>query len=125
MSYESALRWATAAAQAADAKKGDDVVILAVGPVLAITEYFVIASAPNSRLVRSIAEAVEEDIKLLDGPSPQRVEGMGDLTWVLLDYGEFVVHVFSEETRRFYDLERLWKDMIHVPWERLESSPAR
>ena len=67
-------------------------------------------SAPNSRLVRTIAEEVEEKLKDRGGVEPMRVEGRSDLTWVLLDYGDLVVHVFLDETRRFYDLERLWAD---------------
>jgi ribosome-associated protein len=106
--------WAEVAAQAAFAKKGDDVVILDVGEVLAITDSFVIASAPNDRLVRTIAEEVERQIKERGGPGPLRVEGFREGDWVLLDYGDFVVHVFREEIRRFYDLERLWADAPKV-----------
>ncbi len=102
------------AANAALAKKADDVVILEVGSVLAITDAFVIASAPNDRLVRTIAEEVERQIKEAGGPGPLRVEGMREAEWILLDYGDFVVHVFREETRRFYDLERLWADAPRV-----------
>ena len=81
-----------------------------LNPVLAITDSFLIASAPNERLVRAIAEEIERQIKDLGGPAPLRVEGLREGDWVLLDYGDFVVHVFREETRRFYDLERLWSD---------------
>jgi ribosome-associated protein len=104
------------AARAADDKKAIDTVIIDVGAVLAITDYFLITSAGNPRMVRSIAEAIEEDIKLHDGPSPRRVEGLRDLSWVLLDYGDWVAHIFSDESRKFYDLERLWKDMPRVAW---------
>ena len=110
----SAAPFAEVAATAALAKKADDVVILEVGPVLAITDSFVIASAPNDRLVRAIAEEVEKQIKDAGGPGPLRVEGLREAEWILLDYGDFVVHVFREETRRFYDLERLWADAPRV-----------
>src|SRR5579871_5485598 len=115
--------WAEVAAQAAASKKADDIVILDVGAVLVITDTFVIASASNDRLVRTIAEEVEKRLKEEGRGGPRRVEGMREAEWVLLDYGEFVVHVFLEETRRFYDLERLWSDAPRVPWE--ERVPAR
>ena len=110
--------WAVEAARAADDKGATDVVVLEVGPVLAVCGQFVIASGSNSRLVRTIAEEVEAKVADGGGPRPLRVEGLDDLRWVLLDYGDFVVHVFDEETRRFYDLERLWSDVARTPWER-------
>jgi ribosome-associated protein len=105
------------AAQTADAKKGTDTVIVEVGAVLAITEYFVITSASNPRLVRTLAESIEEAVKSAGGPGPIRVEGLRERQWVLLDYGDWVVHVFNTETRAFYDLDRLWKDMPRLSWE--------
>lgn len=110
-------RWAVAAARAADDKKGVDTLVLAVGAVLALTEHFVITHGSNSRQVKTIADAVEEQVGMAGGPKPLRVEGLEDLSWVLLDYGDFVVHVFSEEARRFYELERLWSDVPRVDWE--------
>jgi ribosome-associated protein len=118
-------RWAVEAARAAADKSGVDVVVLEVGPVLAVCEHFVIASAANTRLVRAIAEDVEARIAGAGGPRPHRVEGLDDLRWVLLDYGELVVHVFIEEARRYYDLERLWADVARVPWRPGEDSSAR
>jgi len=115
--------WCEAAAQAAASKKADDIVILDVGEVLVITDAFVICSAPNERLVRTIAEEIEKQLKEGGRGGPRRVEGLREAEWVLLDYGDFVVHVFLEETRRFYDLERLWADAPRVPWE--ERLPAR
>ena len=109
--------WAVEAARAADAKGGRDVVVLHVGPVLAVCEHFVIASGSNTRQVRTIAEEVERRIAEAGGPRPLRVEGRDDLQWVLLDYGDLVVHVFLEETRTYYDLERLWSDVPRVAWE--------
>src|SRR4029079_8558976 len=101
----------------ADAKSGEDVVVLDVGPVLAICGHFVIASGSNTRLVRSIAEEVEAQVAEAGGPRPIRVEGLDDLRWVLLDYGDFVVHVFLDEARRYYDLARLWADAPRVAWD--------
>jgi ribosome-associated protein len=104
------------AARAADAKKAHDIVILDVGEILGIVESFVIASAPNSRLVRAIVDEVERELFERTGDKPRAVEGLRDASWVLLDYGDLVVHVFLAETREFYDLERLWSDVARVPW---------
>ncbi|MGH9278741.1 MAG: ribosome silencing factor [Acidimicrobiales bacterium] len=108
---------ARTAARAASAKGADDTVILEVGPVLAICDEFVLTSGRNPRQVRTIAEEVEERVRAEGGGSPLRVEGFEHAEWVALDYGDFVVHVFLEETRRFYQLERLWKDAPVVEWE--------
>ena len=110
-------RWAIEAARAADAKSAEDVVVLEVGPVMALCGYFVIASGSNTRMVRAIAEEVEARIGQAGGPKPLRTEGLDDQRWVLLDYGDFVVHVFLDEARRFYDLERLWSDVPRIDWQ--------
>ena len=119
--------WCITAARAASEKKGEDAVILAVGPILLITDAFVITHGANARQVRTIAEEVEDKVKAAGGPAPLRIEGLDDARWVLMDYGDFVVHVFLEEVRRFYDLERLWADAERWPWEdaRLASQAAR
>ena len=110
-------QWARIAASAASAKGGEDTVILEVGEVLAITDAFVITSGRNSRQVKTIAEEVEARLKSDGAITPLRVEGLGDTQWVLLDYGDLVVHVFLDETRDFYDLERLWSDVPRLAWE--------
>jgi ribosome-associated protein len=107
---------AAIAASAADAKQGQDTVVLEVGDVLAITDYFVITSAANTRAVRTIAEEVEARVAEADGTRPTSIEGLDDLRWVLMDFAGFVVHVFLEETRRYYDLERLWADVPRLDW---------
>lgn len=109
-------RWPVLAAQVADGKSAEDVLVLDVGDVLSLCGHFVICSASNTRLVRTIAEEVEAQLKADGGPSPLRTEGLDDLRWVLLDYGDFVVHVFLDETRKYYDLERLWADVERVDW---------
>jgi len=109
-------RWPIAAARAADDKKATDTLVLAVGDVLAITDHFVITSGANRRQVRTIAEAIEEQITLEGGPKPLHVEGLDDQRWVLVDYGAFVVHVFLQEARDYYELERLWSDVPRVAW---------
>jgi ribosome-associated protein len=105
------------AAEAASAKQGTEILILEVGEVLAIVDRFVITSAPNARLVAGIAEEVEARIKDAGGGGPVRVEGLDDKRWVLLDYGDVVVHVFLQEVREYYELERLWSDVPRQAWE--------
>ncbi len=114
--YSDGRHWAIQAARAADDKLATDSVVIDVGDVLAITDYFVIASASNSRQVRAIADEVERRLVELDGPRPLRSEGLDTFEWVLVDYGSFVVHVFEAETRAFYDLERLWRDRPTIAW---------
>jgi ribosome-associated protein len=109
--------WAREAARAAASKKATDTIVLEVGEVLAITDYFVITSGANTRQVRTIAEEVERKVVEAGGPKPLRVEGLSDLHWVLLDYGDFVVHVFLDETRAYYELERLWSDVPVLQWD--------
>ncbi len=108
---------AITAARAAAGKVGANTVIFEVGAVLAITDYFVITSGTNARQVRTIAEDVEARLFDAERVKPLRVEGLDDARWVLMDYGDFVVHVFLEEVRRYYDIERLWSDAPRVAWE--------
>lgn len=85
--------------------------------VLWITDFFVITSGANTRQVRTITEEVEARVKQGGGPAPLRTEGLADSGWVLLDYGDFVVHVFRQDVRDYYDLERLWADVPRVVWD--------
>jgi ribosome-associated protein len=112
-------RRAGIAAHAAADKKGDDVVVLDVGDIISIAEVFVMVSASNTRLVRTIVDEVELALKISDDEPPRSVEGLDDATWVLMDYGDVIVHVFLAETRTYYDLDRLWADAPAVDWERL------
>ena len=79
-----------------------------------------ISSAPNDRLVKAIVDEVELQVDRAGGPKPRRIEGLQDRLWVLMDYGDVVVHVFQQDQREFYDLERLWADVPRVDW----SEPA-
>ena len=108
--------WAVLAARAADEKQGREILVLEVGEVLAICDLFVITSGANDRQVKAIAEEIERRIHEAGGPKPIRVEGASDLHWVLMDYGDIVVHVFLQEDREFYELERLWSDVPHLDW---------
>ena len=113
---EAARTLAVVAARAADDKKADHTLILSVGDVLQITDYFVITSANNRRLVRSVVDSVEEAVREALGRSPIRIEGAGEQQWVLVDYGDVVVHVFAEEMRMYYEIERLYRDVPKVDW---------
>lgn len=103
-------RQARVAASAAAAKKGEEIVLLDVGEIIGITDYFVIASGANDRQVKTIVDEVEHRLRDEEGAEPLRVEGANERRWVLMDYGDFWVHVFHDETRAFYELERLWSD---------------
>ena len=116
------LELAVRCARAADDKLATDIIVLPVGDVLAITEYFVVASASNPRQVRAITDAVLVTVREQTGRGPLRSEGVGEQQWVLVDYGDVVVHVFSEEQRRFYEIERLYKDVQAVDWAGVELS---
>jgi len=104
------------AARAADAKKGEDILVLDVADIIGIVDYFVITAASNTRLVRTIVEEIERQVFEQAGDKPRAVEGLRDASWVLLDYGDLVVHVFLTETREFYGLERLWADADRFEW---------
>jgi ribosome-associated protein len=109
-------QWCVTAARAADAKQGTDIVVLGVGSLLSITDAFIISSGANTRQVRTIAEEVEEQVKQTGGPAPLRIEGLDDARWVLMDFGDFVVHILLGEAREFYELERLWADAERWEW---------
>jgi ribosome-associated protein len=113
------LRRVAVAAAAASAKKGNDIVALDVGDILSITDAFVITSASNVRQVRTIVDEIEKAMKEQLSAPPISVEGRDDATWVLLDFGDVVVHVFLDETRTYYELERLWADAPRIDWEQL------
>jgi len=90
-------------------KKAGKLVVLNLGGLTAMSDYFVLASATSDRQAQALAEAVEEAMKA-EGRRPLSVEGYNKATWILLDYGDAVFHIFHEEARRFYGLERLWGD---------------
>ncbi len=111
-----ALRIATIAAKAADEKQATDVTVLDVGEILAITDLFVVASAGNKRQVRTISDAITDAVRSETGRSPISSEGVSEQQWILIDYGSVVVHIFDDETRRFYEIERLYQDVPAVSW---------
>jgi len=108
---------AVRAARAAAEKQGRDIRVLQVRDLIAITDYFVIVSGATDRQVKAIGDSVEDELRH-SGAKPIRREGERDNRWLLLDYADVIVHVFHEEDRAYYELERLWKDAPAVRWER-------
>lgn len=102
------------AAAAADSQKAEDMVAFDVSEPLAITDIFFLASGTTPRHVLSIAEEVEKQLYMQKHRDPRHREGVEEGEWVLLDYGDFVVHVMDSQTRAFYNLERLWKDCPRI-----------
>jgi ribosome-associated protein len=108
---------ATLAARVAEDKLGESTVVMAMGDLLGVTDAFVLTNGRNARQVRTLVEEIERQLKQLTGRGPHSIEGLRDLHWVLMDYGDFIVHVFDPETRRYYDLEHLWRDAPFVEWD--------
>ena len=102
-----------AAVQAAAEKKAIDIVVLDLREIASFTDYFVITSGTNERQVQAISDEVYETLKKA-GTTAARVEGYKTAEWILLDYGDFIVHVFEQKSRSFYDLERLWRESTRV-----------
>src|SRR6476620_2581290 len=102
------------AIRCASDKKAFDLVALDLREIASFTEFFVIASGANQRQVQAIADEIKEQLKKQLSASPVRVEGYASGEWVLVDYGDFVVHIFNKEAREFYDLARLWRDARKV-----------
>ncbi len=110
------LETAKLAAKALDSKKGLDISIIKIMDISSIADYFVIATGTSNTHVRSLADEVEFRLDEA-GLSVSAVEGQRNDTWILLDYIDVVVHVFSEDAREYYDLERLWKDGEKIPFD--------
>ena len=102
-----------AAVEAAEEKKAQDLVVLQVAEITSFTDYFIICSGSSTRQVQAIADAIAEELKKR-GVRPMNTEGYANAEWVLIDFGTFVAHIFTETSRRFYDLERLWRDAKKV-----------
>jgi ribosome-associated protein len=95
-------------------KQAFNMVALDLRNIASFTEYFIIASGANQRQVQAIADEINEQLKKQLKVRPVRIEGYNGAEWVLLDYGDFIVHIFNKESREFYDLERLWRDAAKV-----------
>lgn len=101
------------ALQAASDKKATESVVLDLRKIASFTDYFVITSGTNERQVQAISDEVLDKLKKA-GTAAARVEGYKSAEWILLDYGDFIVHVFVEKARKFYDLERLWRESRRI-----------
>ena len=108
--------FAIAAARAASSKKAQDVVVMQVRDLIVITDFFVLATGTSDRQVRTVAQEIENELRR-QGVKPVRREGQREGRWVLLDFVDFVAHVFHQEERDYYGLERLWSDAPLVEWE--------
>ena len=95
---------------AIDDKKGGNTRILDISAITTISDYFIVTSGNNYNQVRAIADNVEEELLKKHGMRPERVEGYNNGEWILLDYIDYVIHVFDREQRLFYDIERIWSD---------------
>ena len=95
--------------RALDEKKGRDIKVIDIHDVSVIADYFVIASGSDQNQVQAMVDNVEEQLGRA-GFEPKQVEGVRNSSWILMDYGDVIVHVFDEENRLFYDLERIWRD---------------
>ena len=106
---EKELKIAKLALKALDEKKGKDIKVIDIREVSVIADYFIIASAANENQVQAMMESVEETLGRA-GFEPKQIEGNKSSSWVLMDYNDVIIHIFDEENRLFYDLERIWRD---------------
>lgn len=102
-------------------KKGDDIKIIDISKVSVLADYFIIAGGMNRNQVQAMADNVEETIGKELQVSPKQVEGYSSANWILMDYGDIVIHIFDKENRLFYDLERIWRDGKDVSVEELNA----
>ena len=102
------------AIRSADEKKAVNMIALDLREIASFTEFFVIASGTNQRQVQAISDEINEQLKKQFRRRPVRIEGHATAEWILLDYGDFIIHLFDKDARDFYDLERLWRDARRV-----------
>ena len=105
--------------KALEDKKSEDIRVIESGEISVLADYFIIANGNSSSQVDAMVDAVQEELSK-EGFEPKRVEGVRSSGWILLDYGDLVVHIFSKEDRLFYDLERIWRDGKNISKEDLE-----
>lgn len=97
----------------ADAKQATDITMLDLRPLSAIADYFVICTADNERLLRAVLKEIDDQLGKAGAPTP-RIEGTAETGWILLDYGDVIIHIFSAEQRAFYRLDKLWQKALPV-----------
>ena len=100
--------------QAIEGKKGEDIQVLDISQISSFTDFFILCHGNNEKQIQAICDAIREVLAKEEQTRPAHVEGYRNAAWVLLDYLDFVVHIFSEPTRRFYNLEKLWSDGTEV-----------
>ena len=103
------------AVRAAEEKQAKNVRVLDLREITSFADYFVILTGTNTRQIQAIADEVHQRLKKL-GETPTSMEGYDNAEWVLMDYGDYLVHIFSDKARLYYDLERLWRDAKPVKW---------
>lgn len=106
--------------KAMDEKKAEDIRVIEISQISTIADYFIICNGTNSSQVQAIQDYVDEMLGKA-GYTPLRVEGIRSANWVLMDYGDVVIHIFSKEDRLFYDLERIWRDGKNLEIEEIEN----
>jgi ribosome-associated protein len=111
------------ALKAVDDKKGSDIVVLDISSLATFANYFLLCTGDSSRQIHAIVDEVEQKLEAV-GQAPSHIEGYQHAEWVLMDYIDLVVHVFSKHARTYYDLERLWRDGKRLDVEKLLESPA-
>lgn len=106
------------AVEAMEDKKAEDIRVIQINEVSSIADYFIIASGDNIKQVHAIANLVEENLGK-NGWNPKQIEGLQNSNWILMDYGDFIVHIFDKDSRLFYNLERIWRDGKEIPCNQL------
>lgn len=106
------------AVKALEDKKGSEISIIDISNVSVIADYFIIANGDNDKQVQALADNVEEELYKA-GVEPRQIEGYRSAAWILMDFNDIIVHVFSKEDRLFYDLERIWRDGRHISTDEL------
>ncbi|SET58206.1 ribosome silencing factor [[Clostridium] polysaccharolyticum] len=115
---DSSKQMARLAYEALEDKKGEDIKVIKVDEISILADYFIISNGTNASQVQALVDSVEEKLGK-EGFNPKRMEGIGNSSWVLMDYGDVIVHIFSKEDRLFYDLERIWRDGMDISKEDL------
>ena len=113
---------ALTAVKALDSKKGQDIKCLETGHLTTLADYFVLCTATSTTQIKALADACEKAMKEEAGEVPHHVEGHRGGTWLLMDFSAVVVHIFMDEARKFYDLERLWGDAEEIPLEKPQAA---
>lgn len=112
------------ACAALEEKKANDIKVIDISEVSVLADYFIIASGSNRNQVQAMVDSVQEDLYKKAGVEAKQVEGYQSANWILLDYADIIVHVFDEENRLFYDLERIWRDGKDISLEELSSEES-